>query len=198
MAIFRYLTHPQVVIDANVKVPNWRLSEEGRARAEALAASDLLRGTARLISSDEVKAKETAAPIAKALGLQVQVIEASHENDRSATGFLPPDHFEAAADQFFAHPEKSFHGWETAHDAQKRILKVYEGVRATHRAGDLLMIGHGGVGTLLYCALAQTDISRQHDQHAGGGCLWSLDLATGDIQHGWLPIEELIADYVEA
>lgn len=31
-----------------------------------------------------------------------------HENDRSATGFLPPPEFEAVANQFFANPHKAF------------------------------------------------------------------------------------------
>lgn len=36
------------------------------------------------------------------------------ENDRSSTGFLPPEEFEVVADAFFAQPGVSVRGWETA------------------------------------------------------------------------------------
>ena len=192
MAIFRYLTHPQVTIDPAVEVPNWGLSEKGMARVNLLAKSDALIGTKTIVSSDEVKAIETAAPIARALGVDVKIEATSHENDRSATGFLPPSEFEKAADQFFAHPETSFRGWERAIDAQARILGVFDKVKAHAAAGDILMVGHGGVGTLLYCALMQQSIARSHDQGAGGGCLWSYNLETRDMMHSWRRIEEVI------
>ena len=67
-----------------------------------------------IISSAEVKAVETAMPLAKALGCAHIIRDRMHENDRSATGFLPPDEFEAVADQFFAHPDMSTRGWGTA------------------------------------------------------------------------------------
>lgn len=39
------------------------------------------------------------------------------ENDRSATGYLPHEEFEAAANAFFEQPDASFCGWETAVEA---------------------------------------------------------------------------------
>ena len=39
------------------------------------------------------------------------------ENDRSATGFVPAEEFEALADTFFADPHTSIRGWERAIDA---------------------------------------------------------------------------------
>ena len=62
------------------------------------------------------------------------------------------------ADQFFAVPNESVRGWERAADAQTRI--VTEAMRVMRQApdGDILMVGHGGVGTLLYCHLAGLEI----------------------------------------
>jgi hypothetical protein len=55
------------------------------------------------------------------------------ENDRSATGFLPPEEFERVADEFFGSPEKSARGWERAGDAQVRIVRAVEGIAQTDR-----------------------------------------------------------------
>src|SRR5690349_15402409 len=95
--LLRYLTHPQVRIDPVVPVPNWGLNEVGAARVAAFVSRRAVQGTSRIVSSAERKAVETAEPIAASLGLDLTVREAMHENDRSATGFLPPDEFESVA-----------------------------------------------------------------------------------------------------
>ena len=97
MARLLYLSHPQVRIDPAQDVPSWSLSPEGAARVEALAARGALAGISRVVSSAEVKALETARPLAASLGCTVEIRPRMHENDRSATGFLPPAEFEAVA-----------------------------------------------------------------------------------------------------
>lgn len=62
-------------------------------------------------SSAEAKAIEAAGILAARLGVGVNVDEDLGENDRTATGFLPPDEFETVVDAFFAEPEKSIRGW---------------------------------------------------------------------------------------
>lgn len=189
-----YLSHPEVVIDPDVPVPDWPLSETGQARAERLAGASALAGVRRIVSSTERKAQMTAEPIAAALGLPVVLREDAGENDRSATGFLPPPEFNAMADAFFARPTESVRGWERAMDAQARIVAVFEDERArTPEGGDLLLVGHGGVGTLLYCALAGQAISRAHDQLSGGGCVYDAPLVRGAPTGPWRRMETLAA-----
>jgi broad specificity phosphatase PhoE len=189
--LIRYLTHPQVNIDPAVPVPSWGLSELGRARAETLANAGCLSGTTQIISSAERKAIETAEIIAGKLDVAVEVRDAMHENDRSATGYLPPDEFEALADQFFADPMASVRGWERALDAQLRIVREVEHVLARNRAGDVLFVGHGAVGTLLFCHYAGFAIDRIHDQPAGGGHCFALARAGRRLLHSWRRMEDL-------
>jgi broad specificity phosphatase PhoE len=155
--LVRYLTHPQVQVDPTVPVPSWGLSAVGRARVLAMVAAGWLRGTKQVIASAERKALETAEPIASALGVQVEVRDAMHENDRSATGFLPPREFEAVADQFFAHPDKSIRGWERARDAQKRIVREAEAVLSRSHEGHVLLLG---TGRSAHFSIAITPMSR--------------------------------------
>jgi len=94
------------------------------------------------------------------------------ENDRSSTGFLHEDAFQAAANWFFAHPYESFQGWERAIDAQHRIVTAVQAVLSAHDPETpIAFIGHGGVGTLLKCHLGERPISRLEDQPGGGGNL---------------------------
>jgi broad specificity phosphatase PhoE len=187
-----YITHPQVRIDPAVPVPQWGLSDVGRARAEAAAASPWVRQLGRIVSSDETKAIELAEILARAAGVAVEIVEGAHENDRSATGFLPPPEFERAADWFFAHPDASFCGWERAIDAQARIVSVVRGVLAGHDPSiPIAFVGHGGVGTLLRCHLAGLPIARIHDQPPnGGGNIHAFRLADFAPLTGWVAMEE--------
>jgi broad specificity phosphatase PhoE len=184
-----YLSHPQVKIDPSVAVPDWGLSDLGRQRTETLAGEGWLRGFRRIVSSTERKAVETAEILAEALDAPVDIRESMHENDRSATGFLPPPEFEATADLFFRHPEQSIRGWERAADAQARVVGAVVRALAEAPGTPTIFVGHGGVGTLLQCFCAGRPISRAHDQPAGGGNHFAFDIAGGIVLYGWRSME---------
>lgn len=186
-----YLTHPQVVIDPAVPVPRWGLSDVGRSRTHAFAAMPAVARYTRIISSNETKAIETAGIIAAVLGIAVEVLPEFHENDRSATGFLPPPEFEQVANQFFATPHKSVRGWERAIDAQARIVgAVTAALHHDDRKQPTLFVGHGGVGTLLWCHCAGVPIVRLRDQPPGGGNWYAFSLAPLSVGGPYRPMEE--------
>ena len=189
--IFRYLTHPQVQIDRAIPVPEWGLSDIGRKRTISICKAPKLALTTAVVSSAEIKAIETGSIIAVALGLDLQRREKMHENDRSATGFLEPEEFEEVANRFFARPELSIRGWERAIDAQARIVSEVDLILAAHTDGDILVVGHGGVGTLLYCHFAGLSIARAYDQLPGGGCYFCYDIDNKNVLHHWRAMEEL-------
>jgi broad specificity phosphatase PhoE len=189
-----YLSHPQVVINPDMPVPQWGLNPVGQARVAALAASGALASTGVIYTSTETKAVETATPLALALHCPLHQRDDMGENDRSATGFLPGPAFEAAADAFFANPCDSFQGWETALHAQQRITKAIGAALNAHPNDDILFVGHGAVGTLLYCALMDLPISRRHDQSGGnGGDNFRFDTEMRKPDGPWRPLETLIA-----
>ena len=117
MSVAYFITHPEVVIDADTPVPQWHLSDQGIRRMRAFASLHDLGKLSAVWASAETKAIEAAGILAGRFGLPVAVHPGLHENDRSATGFLPPPEFEKVADAFFAHPEQSVRGWERAVDA---------------------------------------------------------------------------------
>lgn len=188
MAVLRYITHPQVVVDMARPVETWGLSALGRERAEALARQPFLARTRRVVSSTERKAVETAQVLAAQLDLQPELRAATGEHDRSATGPLPPDVFEGVVAQFFARPEECVCGWERAVDAQRRIALALQDLLVDAAGHDIAVVGHGGVGTLWYCHLLGLPIERAHDQPTQGH-YFSVDLLTAKPVHPWLPID---------
>lgn len=184
-----YLSHPESAVDPAVPVPAWGLAPRGVARATALG----LRwpfGQVALWSSPETKAQDCAHILGAAAGLPVLVLEHSGEVDRSATGYLPHAAHEALADRLFAAPLDSAGGWERAVDAQNRILAALTRAVDGRGAQDCLMVGHGGVGALLWAALCRLPISRALDQPRQG-CGWRFDLTAVRPLHDWHPFEAL-------
>ncbi len=185
-----YVTHPQVAIDPAVPVPEWGLSEVGRARLTFVTSRGWVKSLSHVFSSTEKKAMEGAAILAAAAGCEVETVAEMGENDRSATGYLPPPEFEKAADWFFANPQQSFYGWETAFAAQARIISAVEAAIARcPTGGPIAFVGHGGIGTLLKCHLTGLPISREHDQRAGGGNVFVFCLSSRALLCDWTPIE---------
>ncbi|WP_420335221.1 histidine phosphatase family protein [Roseibium sp.] len=187
-----YLTHPEVAIDPHVPVPEWGLSEIGRARAQQAAGLPFASEIGAIVSSGETKAIETAEYFAALHDITPVVRADLHENDRSATGFLPPAEFEAVADQFFADPETSVRGWERAVDAQTRIVTgVQDVLTGIAPETPVLLAGHGAAGTLLMCHLMNAAISRSHDQKRGGSWYrfekdWLATQAARDLR--WIEV----------
>jgi broad specificity phosphatase PhoE len=190
-----YITHPQVVIDPQVPMPQWGLSVVGRDRAAALAAKNLLAPATRIFSSEETKAVELAEILALGCGGVVTRHAGMGENDRSSTGFLPAEAFEAQVDRLFGFPAESADGWETARDAQARIVGAVAAVLAAEAfVTPPVFTGHGCVGTLLKCHVGGRAITRSQDQREmadpGGGNFFVFDLAERELLCDWTPIED--------
>lgn len=183
-----FITHPNVDIDEDLPVPRWRLSDHGVARMRSFIASPVVSNVSQVWASTETKAIEAAGLLAARFGLSVHVHPGLGENDRSATGFLRAPEFEAAANAFFANPVESFRGWETAVAAQTRIVEAVGSILATRTdSGDLAIVAHGAVGTLLLCKYLGRPISRVLDQPFQGH-YWAFDAATLNVLHAWKPI----------
>lgn len=185
-----FITHPDVLIDPAVPVPEWPLSPRGQQRMWLALGLPWIGGIAAIWCSTERKACDGADVLAGHLGLPVQQSAALGENDRSATGYLPKAEFEVVADAFFAHPSSSVHGWETAEAAQRRIVGAFERILSAPIDGDIAIVSHGAVGTLLMCHLAKESISREHDQPPGnGGNYFAVDIWTRKLLHRWRSID---------
>lgn len=187
MSTIYFITHPEVVVDANRPVPHWHLSDKGIERMRVFAASTDMQHVRSVWASDETKAIEAAGVLAGAYGLPVAVHDGLHENDRSATGFLPPSEFEQVTNEFFAKPDESVRGWERAASAQKRVHTAFEEILSSDSAGDIAIVAHGGVGTLLLCHLSGVPISRDHDQ-AFQGHYWAYSPESRTVLHPWRSI----------
>jgi broad specificity phosphatase PhoE len=188
-----FVTHPEVVIDPLVPVPEWPLNAVGRGRMERFA--DFLAGSksvSAVYASTERKAMDGAAIVAERLGLSHGTDADLGENDRSATGYIAPPEFWQVVRDFFARPHESIRGWERAVDAQARIVGAVGRIaRNDGTSGHIVIVSHGGVGCLLTAHLQNVAIGREsRPSHPGGGCFLVIDRKTLALRQDWRVIEE--------
>ena len=188
-----FITHPEIEIDTAIPVPDWPLSEKGLERMRLFADRSLVFKIGSIYCSEERKAVDSARLLSERLGLPFTRIAELGENDRSSTGYLPSEEFERTADAFFASPNSSVRGWETAIHAQERITNAIDRIIETDQFDEnIAIVAHGGVGALALCKLMNAAIDRIHDQPgSGGGNCFCFDADTKNLVHGWKSIEAL-------
>jgi broad specificity phosphatase PhoE len=185
-----FITHPEVVIDPRIPVPQWKLSPRGVARVHRMLEQAWVADIGHIVASEERKAVDTAELLAGHLALSYAIRAELGENDRSATGYLPREEFEATADLFFEHPDRSVKGWEPARAAQARIVDAIAGILETAPPVNMAVVAHGGVGALLLCQLKGVPISRAEDQPGeGGGNFFVFRRDDRALLQGWHPID---------
>jgi broad specificity phosphatase PhoE len=158
---------------------------------KALAEQNWMSGLRAIYCSTERKAIDGAMILAEGLALSHSVVPELGENDRSSTGYLPAKQFAAVVPEFFGKPDESVYGWERAVDAQRRIVTATTAVLRKDRTdGDVAIVAHGGVRTLLLCHLVNMPITQNQDQPAtNGGNFFSFERETFRVIHGWQRID---------
>lgn len=149
--------HAAVVVDPARPAAAWLLSADGRAACAALA--DVVRRFApvAIVSSLEPKARDTAAALADALGVAWETAPDLHEHDRSGVPVMDATAWRHALRAALERPDDLVLGRETARAAAARFTRAVSAALAHHPAGDLVVVAHGTVISLLVAAHNDVD-----------------------------------------
>ncbi len=150
------IRHAAPAKDRAAPARDWALSPSGQADAERLAEilapfapAIIIPGVpAAIVASDELKARQTAQPLADRLGMTVEVMAGLHEHERRTADYLDDETFQATMARFFAEPDTLVFGEETASQALERFSRAVEDVLARHPEGDIIIVTHGTVISL--------------------------------------------------
>lgn len=140
--------HAAPLIVDGIAARDWMLSDEGRQSCAPLADYLAQWSPASIISSDEPKATETCALIARRLKLRGECAPGLHEHERTGVSLLAQASFERMVRRFFAEPEELVFGSETAAESLCRFSSAVARVELTHPAGNVAIVTHGTVLSL--------------------------------------------------
>ena len=146
--LVRHAAHALLPHTLAGRMPGVPLSNEGHAQARHLAERLRATGTRAVVSSPVQRARETAAPIAQALGAALTIDAAFEEIDFGAwTGqrFLALD------------DDPAWHAWnrlrslaptpggETMHQAQSRALAALGQLHRAHPGAEIAVVSHADI-----------------------------------------------------
>jgi broad specificity phosphatase PhoE len=139
-------------VDPATPSEEWRLSEEGQRRCEALAERLAPFEPRVLLASTEPKARETAELVAPALGLEVRLSEGVRETARRTVGWLSPEELEGGIKALFERPAEVVFGEESAAAALARFSVAVDGLDE-----PAVVVTHGTVLSLYAAAKTGRD-----------------------------------------
>lgn len=138
--------HARALASSDLPSREWPLSEVGRSDAKALARQlDLPSGTP-VVSSDELKAKQTAEALAAEIVIDSRLREVGRpwvegEYDATARRWLEGEDLE---------------GWETRSDVVRRMIEAVDETDARFGRG-VCLVSHGLAISVLVAELAVVD-----------------------------------------
>jgi probable phosphoglycerate mutase len=141
------------------------LTDEGVAMADAFAACYQKSKWTAIYSSPLKRAITTAAPLAHAMGLTVELRDELSEIDYGAWDGLTAEvvaerwhdeHERWSADPAWNPPT----GGETAIALAQRMTNVIEEITGSHLDGNVLVVSHKASIRVLLCALLGVDVGR--------------------------------------
>ena len=142
------IKHARPEVDPRLPSEQWRLGPEGLQGAKRLVGRLDSYRIARLYSSAEPKASETAQVLARSMDLSVVQSPNLHEHERRNVPHMASREFISMVALFFKEPDRLVLGEETADQAYERFAVAVDEIIDTD-AGDVAIVTHGTVISLL-------------------------------------------------
>lgn len=122
------------------------LSPEGVAQSERLAAWLHDAPLDAVWSSPLRRARDTAAPLARALGVEIQIDDDLAEFDRDADFYIPLEELKAEGDPRYQElVDGTWAGEDAGAAFAHRLVAAMERVITAHPGGEVAVVCHGGV-----------------------------------------------------
>jgi len=137
---------PQVVL--GVSPEDWMLSPQGRERCQPLAHRVRPYAPAKIFTSEEAKAVETAKLLAESLGVPSEPAADLHEHDRRNVPQMRSFQFVSMMELVFRRPAELVLGKETADQALARFDAALAELLQKHPEQTIAVVTHGTVMAL--------------------------------------------------
>lgn len=123
-----------------------QLSQRGHEQAERLVEVLALEDVDALYSSPSRRARETAAPLERALGMTAEIDDGLAEFDSKDSSYVPVEELKAAGDPRYT---ALIHGDLYSHDVdpvafRTRVVEAVERIVARHPGGRAVLVSHAG------------------------------------------------------
>ena len=148
-----FLRHAETLVSPDSPASEWHLTPSGQSKSHELAASGILGEIDAIVSSDEMKAIETAEPFARMFGLEIERNPNFRELNRNASPFPNRAEYLSCVQEVLRTPSARPNGWECAADTLVRTKSGVQQIMSQHGSKRVLVVSHGLVLTLYFADL---------------------------------------------
>jgi 2,3-bisphosphoglycerate-dependent phosphoglycerate mutase len=134
--------HAESRPSADVREPEWPLSERGEEQARALVAAMLGLGIATLYSSPYPRALYTLTPLAAALSKEVTVVHALHERVLTRSNLHRDQHL-PTVERYWQDPDFALPDGESNRTCAQRMVAAIDQLAARHPGQAIALASHG-------------------------------------------------------
>jgi 2,3-bisphosphoglycerate-dependent phosphoglycerate mutase len=133
--------HAESQPSADTPEPAWPLSARGIAQAQALVPAMRGLGTTAIYTSPYLRAAQTVAPLAAALGMDVQVVDELRERALGRVD-VGVDH-RTMIERCWSDPGFAFPGGESNAACAQRVVQAIARLATRHRGEAIAVASHG-------------------------------------------------------
>lgn len=148
-----FLRHAETLVSSDSPANEWHLTPFGLRESTELAASGVLGEIDAIVSSDEMKAIQTAEPFARMFGLEIESNHNFRELNRNSGPLLAREEYLSCVQEVLRNPSARPNGWECAADALTRTKKGVQQIMSQYGSKRVLVVSHGLVLTLYFADL---------------------------------------------
>lgn len=122
------------------------LTPEGHAQAEHMAEYLASESIDAIYTSPMRRARQTAVPLARRLGMEPVVVEDVAEWDRNSSEYVPIEQLKAEGDpRFYEILGNQWDGADPIEEFQARVEAALDRLIADHAGATIAVVCHGGV-----------------------------------------------------
>ena len=148
------IRHAETKQDPDSPSREWHLTERAYTACEDLAKRLRERNLSRIITSEEVKAKETGRVLAGHLGIPWSTAPNLHEHERTGVPYMEQEVWLERLESFFKHPDDLILGNEIGAQARQRFGSA--GKRGSRASSERTSCHrHARFGDVAFCGALQ-------------------------------------------
>ena len=152
------IRHAETQQDPRVPSSQWHLSESAYEACRDLAERLKPYGLSRIVSSEKVKASETARVLAQQLSIPWETAPNLHEHERTDVPFMEQSVWLERLEAFFKNPDDLILGNETGTQARRRFDSAVREVLENHPGEPLAIVAHASVMSLFVAHYNEVDV----------------------------------------
>lgn len=158
------IRHSKSLVNPNIPIPTWGLSEEGVELAKKLNRIPQIQTLDMVYSSLQPKALETAILATKNTGIPIKTDDRLTESTSFTNKFVTPEELEQNTKKYYSDKHLSFNNGETSDEALKRFMAAISDI--TKEETDKKNVGivsHGNILTTFASQFVDRDVHELHE-----------------------------------